>query len=109
MILHHNGEKMDGIFWQLPQELMTTIFNELGNSSAQIRLMCYLIGTKEGFDLNKNEIQKRTGLKHDSYIRARQALEKRGWIKITENQCVVNYESIRSLAHQPSAIYRGLG
>ena len=96
MILRHNGEKFDGVFWQLPQELMTTIFNVLGNSSAQIRLMCYLIGTKDGFDLNAKEIQKRTGLNHASYLRARKGLEERGWIEICTGKLIIHYDKIRN-------------
>lgn len=96
MILQHNGEKMDGVFWQLPQDLMTIIFNTLGNSSAQIRLMCYLIGTKDGFDLNSKEIQKRTGLNHASYLRARKGLEERGWIEIHNGKLIIHYNKIRN-------------
>lgn len=95
MVLKHNGEKFDGVFWQLPQELMTTIFNVLGNSSAQIRLMCYLIGTKDGFALNSKEIQKRTGLNHASYLRARNALEEKQWIEIRSGKLIIHYENIR--------------
>lgn len=95
MILRHNGEKFDGVFWQLPQELMTIIFNVLGNSSAQIRLMCYLIGTKDGFDLNSKEIQKRTNLNHASYLRARKGLEERGWIETHNGKLIIHYSKIR--------------
>lgn len=95
MILQHNGEKIDGVFWQLPQDLMTIIFNTLGNSSAQIRLMCYLIGTKDNFDLNSKEIQKRTGLNHASYLRARKGLEERGWIEIRSGKLIIHYDKIR--------------
>lgn len=74
---------------------MTTIFNVLGNSSAQIRLMCYLIGTKDGFDLNSKEIQKRTGLNHASYLRARKGLEERGWIETHNGKLIIHYSKIR--------------
>ena len=33
-VLRFNGAKHGGQFYQLPQELMDIVFNELGNSSA---------------------------------------------------------------------------
>ena len=47
--LIHRGKKFvnpNDRFWQLPQVLMSNIFNELnGKSGNQIKLMCLLIGT----------------------------------------------------------------
>ena len=42
--------------------------------------MMVLLGTKEGFNISDKWICERTGLQHPSYITARKALVKRGWL-----------------------------
>lgn len=78
--LKFNGKKQAGQFYQIPQELADIIFTKLGNSSAQLRIMIVLLGTKEGFKISDKWICERTGLQHPSYITARKALVKRGWL-----------------------------
>lgn len=79
--LKFNGVKSLGNnFYGIPQDLADIIFRELGNSSAQLRIMIVLIGTKEGFNISDKWICERTGLQHPSYITARKALVKRGWL-----------------------------
>lgn len=79
--LKFNGTKSLGNnFYGIPQDLADIIFRELGNSSAQLRIMIVLIGTKEGFNISDKWICDRTGLQHPSYITARKALVKRGWL-----------------------------
>ncbi len=81
--LHHNGEKENGSnnFYKIPQELADIVFKELGNASAQLRIMLVLIGTKpESFNISDKWICDRTGLLHPSYITARKALVNRGWL-----------------------------
>ena len=78
--LKFTGQKPEGQYYAIPQSLADIIFNELGNSSAQLRIMMVLIGTKEGFKISEKWILDRTGLLHASYITARKALVKRGWL-----------------------------
>ena len=79
--LSFDGEKNTKQFYQIPQDLADIIFQKLGNSSAQLRIMMVLIGTKEGFAITDKWICERTGLLHPSYIKARKALVERGWLK----------------------------
>lgn len=97
-ILEYNGEKnkADNVqFYQLPQKLMDIIFSTLGNSSAQLRIMIVLIGTKPGFGISEKWILDRTGLTERSYERARDSLEQLGWIKhIPAKKIIVDYNAI---------------
>ena len=54
---------------------MDIIFSTLGNSSAQLRIMIVLIGTKPGFGISEKWILDITGLTERSYERARDSLE----------------------------------
>ena len=91
------GEKQKGNqSYIIPQELADIIFKELGNSSAQLRIMMVLIGTKEGFKISEQWILDRTGLQHSSYINARKALIERGWLNLEAAQSItVNFNNIR--------------
>ena len=97
--LHHIGLKAQdnptGQFYMLPQALTDIIFNELGNSSAQLRIMMVLCGTKEGFFISEKWICDRTGLKRQSYERSRDELVKRGWITHNEYSTInIHYDKI---------------
>lgn len=94
--LKFNGEKShDNQFYKIPQGLADIVFNELGNSSAQLRVMMVLIGTKEGFKISEQWILDRTGLQHASYINARKALVNRGWLSLeAANSITVNFNNI---------------
>ena len=96
--LKYNGEKsISNQFYQIPQELADIIFKELGNSSAQLRIMMVLIGTREGFKISEKWILERTGLQHASYITARKALVNRGWLTLAAAQdIIVNFNAIRN-------------
>lgn len=79
----------------IPQRLADIIFDQLGNASAQLRIMLVLCGTKEGFSISEKWILDRTGLLHSSYIKARQALIQREWLTLTDTrQIIVNYDNI---------------
>lgn len=79
----------------IPQELADIIFNTLGNSSAQIRIMIVLCGTKPGFAVSEDWILKRTGLSHSPYIAARKALADIGWIDFEPYKSItVNFDMI---------------
>ena len=93
--LKFTGQKPEGQYYAIPQSLADIIFNELGNSSAQLRIMMVLIGTKEGFKISEKWILDRTGLLHASYITARKALVKRGWLSHSEAEGItVNFDAI---------------
>lgn len=93
--LKFTGQKPEGQYYAIPQSLADIIFNKLGNSSAQLRIMMVLIGTKQGFKISEKWILDRTGLLHASYITARKALVKRGWLSHDEAEGItVNFDAI---------------
>lgn len=93
--LKFTGQKPEGQYYAIPQDLADIIFNVLGNSSAQLRIMIVLIGTKAGFKISEKWILDRTGLLHASYIKARQELVKRGWLTHDESEGItVNFNAI---------------
>lgn len=74
---------------------MDKIFKKLGNSSAQLRIMIVLIGTKPGFAISEQWILDRTNLSQPSYIKARQALIDIGWITLEKGKSIkVNFSTI---------------
>lgn len=96
--LEFNGKKKQSgekNYYAIPQDLADIIFQELGNASAQLRIMLVLIGTKPGFKVSDAWICERTGLLHASYITARKALIKRGWLTLNPaKEIVINYDII---------------
>lgn len=98
--LRFNGEKVQdneatNQTYQIPQRLADIINNELGNSSAQLRVMYVLVGTKEGFRISEKWICERTGLSPTSYRRARADLENIGWITHTQYESItINFDEI---------------
>ena len=93
--LKFTGQKPEGQYYAIPQSLADIIFNKLGNSSAQLRIMMVLIGTKQGFKISEKWILDRTGLLHASYIKARQELVKKGWLSHNEAAGItVNFDAI---------------
>lgn len=96
--LEHNGDKnlkKDKYFYQYPMALADIVFRELGNSSAQLRIMLVLIGTAPGFKVSEQWILDRTGLVQSSYSRARTALIEKGWITLDEAKTIaVNFNEI---------------
>lgn len=98
--LKFNGEKVQdneatNQTYQIPQHLADIINKELGDSSAQIKVMYVLVGTKEGFRITEKWICDRTGLAPNSYRRARAALEKIGWITHTQYESItINFDEI---------------
>lgn len=95
-ILQFDIEKPEGSnnFYKLPQQLMDAVFAGLGNSSAQLRIMIVLIGTKPGFGVSEEWILQRTSLLHSSYITARKALVDKGWITLEKGIIRVNFKTI---------------
>lgn len=96
-VLMFSGEKAQNVpnTYQIPQNLADIIFKKLGNSSAQLRVMLVLIGTKEGWSVSEKWILDRTGLQHASYLSARKALSDRGWITLEPSKSItVNFDVI---------------
>lgn len=96
-LLKFNGAKDNNNgFYQLPQNLMDIIFKELGNSSAQLRIMIVLLGTApDKFRISDKWICDRTGLLHPSYINARKALVSKGWLTLKPGEeIIVNIDAI---------------
>lgn len=95
-VLKTIGEKeKDKTYYEIPQKLADIVFNELGNASAQLRVMLVLIGTKPGFSVSEKWILERTGLQHASYLTARKALEKKGWLTCDAAKSItINYDVI---------------
>lgn len=82
-------------FYAINQDVCDIVFNELGNSSAQLRVMIVLIGTKTGFAVTEKWLMDRTGLNSSSYYRAKSALIERGWLTYEPNQkIIINYNNI---------------
>ena len=70
-------------FYKLPQELMDAVMAGLsGNCLNQLKLMVLLIGTKEGFRLSEDYVLQHLHISEQSYLRARKALEEKGWITL---------------------------
>ena len=88
-------KKNKGQFYMIPQDLSDIIFRELGNSSAQLRVMMVLLGTKKGFAISDKWICDRASLQHSSYIRARQSLVDKGWLTLVSGKSItVNIDKI---------------
>ena len=113
-VLKHKGEKVISAdkekntmpFYYLPQDLMDELFSQLQDKSAQLRLMIVLIGTKPGFSISESWICQRTGLKRQSYERARAALVEAGYLDHKQAKYItVNLDKIRqgSAAAEPAA------
>lgn len=92
------AKKLDNQHYQLPQDVMDIVFQKLGNSSAQLRLMVVLIGTREDFAVSEKWICERCNLKQPSYVEARKKLVERGWLTHEKGSITVNFDAIRAEA-----------
>ena len=98
--LIHSGKKFvnpNDRFWQLPQVLMSNIFNELnGKSGNQIKLMCLLIGTAGdcNFRVSTKWVLEQTGMDETGYKRARKELIERGWLIHENGTLTVDFDRI---------------
>ena len=83
-------------FYQIPQAIADKLNQKLGNSSAQLRLMYVLIGTKEGFGLSLEWLSQRTSLAKTNIVR--KALIDAGLLLEstdgTHNFLTINYQKI---------------
>lgn len=95
--LYHSGKKKEGIFYQLPQDLIDIVFNALdGKNGNQIKLMCVLLGTQGNgsFGVSEKWICERTGMVQQTYNKARKALIDKGWLKLEEGKLFVLVSAI---------------
>ena len=98
--LVHKGKKLvnpTDRFWQLPQVLMSNIFNELnGKCGNQIKLMCLLIGTagNGSFRVSTKWVLEQTGMDETGYKRARKELIERGWLIHENGALTVDFDRI---------------
>lgn len=93
----------DKQFYQLPQNLMSIIMNELsGKEGNQLKLMILLIGSidtsakgSKSFKIPESLIIQRCGMAGSRYREARKALITRGWIKHTPHKEIeILYDNI---------------
>lgn len=79
-----------------PQVLETIFFQQLGNSSAQLRLILFLTGNANDgtFSIPEKTVCERLGFKDaKQYRNARDGLIARGWIS-HGNDITINYDKI---------------
>ena len=94
-LLFSQEKKLEPPYYSLPQDITDKIFQKLGNSSAQLRIMIVLVGTKHGFGISEKWILDRTGLNSGSYNRARDELVKKGFITHEDYKYIrVNFQKI---------------
>lgn len=91
--LYHNKTSFkDKNFYNLPQGLMDSIFNQLdGKCGNQIKLMTVLLGTlgDGSFGVSEAWICERTGMVQQTYSTARKALIDRGWVYLEEGKLYI--------------------
>ena len=83
-------------FYQLPQRVMDKINLKLKDSSAQIRVMTVLIGTKENFGVSANWLSARTSISRSNLYDTINKLIEKGFLSRDEKEgtLIVNYKKI---------------
>lgn len=84
-------------FYQIPQEAGDIIFNEIDyRAAAQVKIMIILMGTEGNgtFGVSEKWMQDRTGTSKDGYLKARKALEEKGWLTVEDGKIYVNFDAI---------------
>lgn len=84
-------------FYQLPQGVMDKVFQNIsGREGNLIKLITVLLGTlgNGSFGVSEAWICERTGMSHETYIRARQALCDKGWIYREDGKLYVLVDAI---------------
>ena len=108
-LLVHNGFKQrfgTRNSYELPQELMRTVFNRLsGKHGNQLKLLIVLMGTsgKHNFRVSQKWITDLTGMDETGYKRARKALHDMGWITHKDGYIAVNFDAIWAAARDDSS------
>lgn len=97
-LYHNKSHFYDKNFYQLPQDLMDCVFQQLdGKCGNQIKLMVVLLGTlgNGSFGVSEKWICDRTGMNQPCYNRARKALVEKGWIYLEDGMLFVLPSIIR--------------
>lgn len=103
-LIHNKSHFEVGNFYMLPQELMDCVFQQLdGKCGNQIKLITVLLGTLGNgtFGVSEKWICDRTGMIHETYIKARKALVERGWIALQDGKIYVLPTIIKYGFHFP--------
>lgn len=92
-IIKADGNKFDGHkpgdpgyeFSQIPNRLLSYVMREIpGNCGNRLKLMIFLMGCGEGFEIHEKTILNRTGMTQSSYSQARDWLDKNYFITYKE-------------------------
>ena len=100
--LIHQGEKGNGIFYKLPQDVIDVIFNTLdGKNGNAIKLMVVLLGTcgDGNFSISEKFIQTHTGMAKQNYHRTLKSLSELGFVTIKNKTITVNIKNILQSHH----------
>ena len=96
--LTENDRKSWG-FAMRPHELESILFNLIDTRNVvQLKVMLFLTGNAEGYQLVQANTLERLGISKDPYYKARAALEERGWITVKDDRdktyIMINYDKI---------------
>lgn len=85
-----------GAFYMFSQDVMDKIYEKLGTSSAQMRVLQVLIGTKPGFILTNKWLQDRTKLNKPNLYRTLLKLDELHLITrdLEKNLITVNFKEL---------------
>ncbi len=103
--LIHKGNKGDGIFYKLPQNVIDIIFNKLdGKNGNAIKLMIVLLGTcgDGSFSISEKFIYKHTGMAKQNYHRTLKNLIDLGFVTVENKTITINIENILNIHHDDS-------
>lgn len=83
-------------FTQIPNTILSKLFEKLSSSPAQLRLMIILIGTKPGFGLSKTWLMERAQVCRTNLYRTLNALIDNGYLSRDEerNLLIINYKKL---------------
>ena len=110
--IKNDGDKFDNHkpgepgyeFSQIPNRLLSFVMRSIpGNSGNRLKLMIFLMGCGEKFEIHEKTVLKRTGMVQSAYSEARKWLNEVGFITYkpgTRNPTIkVNYAYIWALIH----------
>ena len=100
----HKGGETGYEFCQIPNRLLSFVMNEIqGNCGNRLKLIIFLMGCGEGFEIHEKTILKRTGMSQSAYSEARKWLNDEGFITYhpsTSNPTLkVNFAYMWSIIH----------
>ena len=101
--LIHNGSKPEGLFYQLPQNMVSNIFQKFdGKCGNQIKLLLVMLGTKgDGtFRLSEKWIMQQTGMTKSNYHRTMDILEEKGYVTRGNGKVILNIPLLMEDNHE---------